>query len=51
MWPVAQRDVVLMVNKEISEDKVFIASKSCDFPCKEEKGTVRAEVHIGGYII
>lgn len=51
MWPVAQRDIVLMVYKDIGEEKVYIASKSCGFPCKEEKGTVRAEVYIGGYII
>ena len=42
IWPVAARDLVMLVIQEIAEDKIFIASKSCNFPYPEQKGIVRA---------
>ena len=52
IWPVAGRDIVVVTTKEkASENKVYMASKSCQFPVPEVKGIVRAEVFIGGYVI
>lgn len=51
IWPVAARDLVMLVIQEIAEDKIFIASKSCNFPYPEQKGIVRAQLFIGGYVL
>jgi len=50
-WPVSNRDFVT-VSKRIPEgDKYYIGTQSCNYPHGEINGIVRAQLHIGGYIL
>lgn len=52
IWPVSNRDFVNVAHIfRVSESKVYIGTKVCNFPYPEVKGVVRGEVFIGGYII
>lgn len=52
VWPVDNRDFVNVTGKvRESENKLYIVTTACSFPCAEVKGVVRAEVYVGGYII
>lgn len=52
VWPVESRDFVNIGGKlRESENKMYIATAACNFPCAEVKGIVRGEVYVGGYII
>lgn len=51
-WPVSHREficVAYVVHE--SKDKVYLGSKSCNYPYPEDKKVVRGEVIIGGYVI
>ncbi len=51
-WPVSHRDFVSVTYQTAeSKDKVYLGSKSCNYPCPEEKKVVRGEILIGGYIL
>lgn len=51
IWPVANRDFVIASMRHEEGDTYYIATKSCGYPKAEEKGIVRAELFVGGYII
>jgi len=52
IWPVSNRDFInVAANHKESDNKFYIATKSCKYPCPEVKGVVRGEVFVGGYII
>jgi hypothetical protein len=52
IWPVSGRDFVNVAQIfRVSDSKVYIGTKACDFPYANVKGYVRGEVLIGGYII
>jgi hypothetical protein len=51
-WPVSYRDFVSVSFKvQESKDKVYLGSKSCNYPYPEEKKVVRGEIIIGGYVL
>ena len=52
IWPVSNRDFVnVSVKKRESEGKMYIGTKSMDYPHPAKEGTVRGEVFIGGYVL
>lgn len=52
IWPVSNRDFVsVSATFKVSESKIYIGTKACNFPHPEVKGVVRGKVFIGGYII
>ena len=51
VWPVANRDFVILSIRAEEENCSYIATKSCNYPFDEVKGVVRAELFVGGYII
>ena len=51
VWPVANRDFVIVSERYQDENTYIIATKSCSYPKEETKGVVRAELFVGGYII
>jgi hypothetical protein len=51
-WPVSHRDFVSVAYQHLEGDtKAYIGSKSCSWPCPEEKKVVRGEIIIGGYVL
>ena len=50
VWPVANRDFVMVSVRHEEGDCYYIATKSCTYPFDEVKGVVRAELFVGGYI-
>ena len=41
-WPVSHRDFVsVAMRAPESKDKMYLGSKSCNYPCAEEKKVVR----------
>jgi hypothetical protein len=50
-WPVSNRDFVLVSARSTEGDVVFMGTKSCSYPHPEVNGVVRADLHVGGYII
>ena len=51
VWPVANRDFVIVSVRHDDGNCHYIATKSCSYPFDEVKGVVRAELSVGGYII
>ena len=51
IWPVANRDFVIVSVRHQEENAYYIATKSCSYPKEEVKGVVRAELFVGGYLI
>lgn len=51
-WPVSHRDFVSVAYKHLEgNEKAYIGSKSCNWPCSEEKKVVRGEISVGGYVL
>lgn len=50
-WPVSNRDFVTLSTRHREGDKYYIATQSCNYPYAEVNGIVRAQLHIGGYIL
>lgn len=50
-WPVSNRDFVLVSSRKKEGNAMYLATKSCNYPKPEANGIVRAELHVGGYII
>lgn len=51
VWPVSNRDFVSVSHLFRVNGKVYLGTKSVNYPYPEVKGVVRAEIFIGGYII
>lgn len=53
VWPVVSNRDFVNVSKKIieSDSKIYIGTKACSYPYPEQKGVVRGEVLIGGYIM
>ncbi len=41
-WPVSPRDFVMFAARTRRGDVLYVTSRSVDYPCAEESGTVRA---------
>lgn len=51
-WPVSHRDFALVSYRvKEGDSKMYLGSKSCNYPHPEVQGVVRAEAFIGGYIL
>ena len=50
-WPVSHRDFVCVSYRLNEGNKIYLGSKSCNYPVPEVNGVVRAEAFIGGYIL
>ncbi len=50
-WPVSHRDFVCVSYRTNEGNKMYLGSKSCNYPFAEVNGVVRAEAYIGGYIL
>lgn len=52
IWPVDNRDFVNCSGKlRVGDGKIYIATIGCEFDYPAQKGVVRGEVFVGGYII
>lgn len=51
VWPVSNRDFVCVSLRKHQGDAFYIATQSCNFPYPEKNGVVRAQLHVGGYIL
>ena len=51
-WPAAHRDFVSVAYKHMEgNEKAYIGTKACNWPCPEEKKVVRGQIMIGGYVL
>jgi hypothetical protein len=48
---VSHRDFVCVSYRLNEGNKIYLGSKSCNYPIPEVNGVVRAEAFIGGYIL
>ena len=52
MWPVAGRDFITISTVEKAGDgKLYIATSSCNYPYPGQPKLVRAQIHVGGFIL
>lgn len=51
IWPVWNRDFVVVAIRKQEGDTYYIVTKSCSYPLPEVQKVVRAQIHIAGYII
>lgn len=51
VWPVANRDFVVVSARSDEGDVTFMGTKSCSYPHPEVNKVVRGELFVGGYIL
>lgn len=51
-WPVSHREFISVAFKVLeSKDKIYLGTKSCNYPYPADKKVVRGEIIVGGYVL
>jgi hypothetical protein len=51
VWPVDDRDLVLIKSKKRDDKRLIIATRSINYDVPLDKGVIRADFNVGGFIV